>query len=49
MSPRSEGGWTMMALLFTVVLVVIALAGSLWVMYHLNVNMMPGQTPPVVP
>ena len=49
MSPKSEGGWTMMALLFTVVLVVIALAGSLWVMYHLNVNMMPGQTMPSMP
>ena len=43
MSPRSEGGWTLMALLFTVIIVMIALAGSLWVMYHLNVNMMPGQ------
>jgi cytochrome o ubiquinol oxidase operon protein cyoD len=30
-----------MALIFTIVLVVIALAGSLWVMYHLNANMMP--------
>jgi cytochrome o ubiquinol oxidase subunit IV len=49
MSPKSEGGWTMMALLFTVVLVVIALAGSLWVMYHLNVNMMPGRTMPNMP
>ena len=41
MDTRSEGGWTMMALIFTVVLVVIALSGSLWVMYHLNTNMMP--------
>jgi cytochrome o ubiquinol oxidase operon protein cyoD len=31
----------MMALIFTVVLVVIALSGSLWVMHNLNVNMMP--------
>jgi cytochrome o ubiquinol oxidase operon protein cyoD len=42
MSARSENGWTMMALIFTVVIVVITLSGSLWVMYHLNVNMMPG-------
>ena len=42
MSARSENGWTMMALIFTLVIVVIALSGSLWVMYHLNVNMMPG-------
>ena len=41
MNTRSEGGWTMLALLFTVVLVVIALSGSIWVMYHLNHNMMP--------
>ncbi|WP_375382480.1 cytochrome o ubiquinol oxidase subunit IV [uncultured Sphingomonas sp.] len=41
MDAKSEGGWTMMALIFTVVLVVIALSGSLWVMYHLNTNMMP--------
>ncbi|AGH49549.1 MULTISPECIES: cytochrome o ubiquinol oxidase subunit IV [Sphingomonadales] len=41
MNARSEGGWTIMALIFTIVLVVIALTGSLWVMYHLNTNMMP--------
>jgi len=41
MDTRSEGGWTLLALLFTVMLVVIALSGSLWVMYHLNDNMMP--------
>jgi cytochrome o ubiquinol oxidase operon protein cyoD len=42
MNARSQGGWTLMALIFTLVLVVIALTGSLWVMYHLNANMMPG-------
>ncbi len=41
MSPRSENGWSMMALIFTIVMVVIALSGSLWVMNHLNSNMMP--------
>ncbi len=41
MNARSEGGWTMMALIFTLIVVVIALSGSLWVMYHLNANMMP--------
>jgi cytochrome o ubiquinol oxidase operon protein cyoD len=41
MNASSEGGWTMMALIFTLTLVVIALTGSLWVMYHLNANMMP--------
>ena len=42
MNPKSEGGWNMLALIFTLVLVVIVLAGSLWVMHHLNTNMMPG-------
>lgn len=41
MNTRSEGGWTMLALIFTIVLVVITLSGSIWVMYHLNANMMP--------
>ena len=42
MNAKAEGGWTMLALIFTVVLVVILLVGSIWVMYHLNTNMMPG-------
>jgi cytochrome o ubiquinol oxidase operon protein cyoD len=41
MNTTSDAGWTMMALIFTIIVVVIALSGSLWVMYHLNVNMMP--------
>lgn len=41
MNTKSEGGWTMMALIFTLVFVAVTLIGSLWVMYHLNVNMMP--------
>ncbi|WP_266159649.1 cytochrome o ubiquinol oxidase subunit IV [Dyella silvatica] len=41
MNTKSEGGWNMLALIFTVVLVVITLSGSIWVMYHLNHNMMP--------
>jgi cytochrome o ubiquinol oxidase operon protein cyoD len=43
MSGKSEGGWTMMALIFTIILVVITLSGSIWVMYHMNTNMMPMQ------
>ncbi|MBZ9743687.1 cytochrome o ubiquinol oxidase subunit IV [Mesorhizobium sp. CO1-1-7] len=42
MNTTSEGGWSMLALIFTLILVVIVLTGSLWVMYHLNANMMPG-------
>lgn len=41
MNTKSEGGWNMLALIFTIVIVGITLAGSLWVMHHLNVNMMP--------
>jgi cytochrome o ubiquinol oxidase subunit IV len=41
MTPSAEGGWSLMALIFTIVLVVITLSGSLWVMYHLTTNMMP--------
>jgi cytochrome o ubiquinol oxidase operon protein cyoD len=42
MNAKSESGWTLVALVFTLILVVITLAGSIWVMYHLNANMMPG-------
>ena len=41
MTPKAEGGWSLTSLLFTVIVVVIMLAGSLWVMHHLNTNMMP--------
>ncbi|TPE48937.1 cytochrome o ubiquinol oxidase subunit IV [Amaricoccus solimangrovi] len=41
MSPKAEGGWLLLSTVFTIVLVVIALAGSLWIVYHLNSNMMP--------
>jgi cytochrome o ubiquinol oxidase operon protein cyoD len=38
---RSEGGWTLIAFLFTLVIVVLMIGGSVWVMFHLNTNMMP--------
>lgn len=38
---RSQGGWNLLAAIFTIVLVVIAVSGSLWVMFHMNANMMP--------
>jgi len=44
MNTKSEGGWTFMALIFTVVVVMITLIGSLWVMYNMNKNMMPTMT-----
>jgi cytochrome o ubiquinol oxidase subunit IV len=44
MDTKSEGGWNMLALMFTLILVVITLSGSIWVMFHLNTNMMPGMS-----
>jgi cytochrome o ubiquinol oxidase subunit IV len=41
MNTKSEGGWTFMSLTFTLILVVITLVGSIWVMYHMDQNMMP--------
>jgi cytochrome o ubiquinol oxidase operon protein cyoD len=41
LNSSSEGGWNLLALIFTVVLVVITLSGSIWVMYHMDENMMP--------
>jgi cytochrome o ubiquinol oxidase operon protein cyoD len=38
---RSEGGWNLLAFLFTTVIVVLTIGGSVWVMLHLNANMMP--------
>jgi cytochrome o ubiquinol oxidase subunit IV len=45
MNAKVEQGWSMLALLFTAALVVIMLAGSVWVMYHMNTNMMPTPDP----
>ncbi|SIP88922.1 cytochrome o ubiquinol oxidase operon protein cyoD [Rhizobium sp. RU33A] len=41
MNTRSDEGWTMLSMIFTVIVVVIMIAGSVWVMYNLNNNMMP--------
>ena len=38
---RSEGGWTLVAFVFTAIIVLIVISGSLWIMYHLHGNMMP--------
>ncbi|MFD1881197.1 cytochrome o ubiquinol oxidase subunit IV [Paracoccus pacificus] len=42
MSPKSEGGWSLVSLVFTLIVLVIALVGTMWVMYHMDANMMPG-------
>ena len=41
MTSKAEGGWTWMSLIFTLVILVITLSGSLWIMYHLKTNTMP--------
>ena len=41
---KLQGGWTMMSTIFAVVFVMITLAGTLWVMFHMNTNMMPKHT-----
>ena len=40
---RSEGGWNLMAFIFTAVLVVIVLGASIWVMY--TATGVPGEVP----
>nr|WP_198982482.1 cytochrome o ubiquinol oxidase subunit IV [Herbaspirillum sp. ASV7] len=49
MNGKSEGGWNMLAMIFTIILVVITLSGSQWVMYHMNHNMMPTMSPENMP
>lgn len=44
MNGKIQGGWTMMSTIFAVVFVAITLAGTLWVMFHMNTNMMPKHT-----
>ena len=41
MTPKAEDGWLLLSTVFTIILVVITLAGSLWIVFHLNRNMMP--------
>lgn len=41
MTPKAEGGWILLSTAFTIIFVVVTLAGSLWIVFHLNRNMMP--------
>ena len=41
MNGKVESGWTLLSTIFTVVFVAITIAGTLWVMFHMNANMMP--------
>lgn len=44
MNSKSEGGWNMMALILTAILLFIVLTGTIWVMIHMNANMMPNMS-----
>jgi cytochrome o ubiquinol oxidase operon protein cyoD len=46
MNARIEGGWTMLSTIFTLIFVGIAIAGTLWVMFHMNAHMMPSHSTP---
>ena len=41
MNSKIQGGWTLMTTIFSIVFVMITIAGTLWVMFHMNANMMP--------
>lgn len=45
MNASSSQGWNNAAFAFTVIVVGILIVGSLWIMYHLDMNMMPGMMP----
>lgn len=48
LKPGTEDGWNMTSLVFTLILVAITLAGSIWVMFQMDANMMPAHdTPPI--
>ncbi|MGL4858368.1 MAG: cytochrome o ubiquinol oxidase subunit IV [Enterobacteriaceae bacterium] len=39
--PSSSDEWNLLALAFTLLIIGIVVIGSLWIMHHLNLNMMP--------
>ena len=41
MTPKAEDGWLLLSTIFAVIFLVITLAGSIWIIFHLNRNMMP--------
>lgn len=45
MNTSSSQWWNNAAFVFTLIIVAIVVGGSIWVMYHLNTNMMPGMMP----
>jgi len=46
MNGRAVRSWNGVAMFFTLLILAILFVGTLWVMYHMNANMMPGMMPP---
>jgi cytochrome o ubiquinol oxidase operon protein cyoD len=44
MDAKAEAGWNLMSFLFTATLLLIILAGSIWIMFHLHENTRPTPT-----
>jgi len=49
MNGKAEGGWTMLSTIFSVIFVAVTIAGTLWVMFHMNTQMMPGHAEHAAP
>ncbi|SHO61483.1 cytochrome o ubiquinol oxidase operon protein cyoD [Pseudoxanthobacter soli DSM 19599] len=45
MNTSSSQMWNVAAFVFTLIIVAITVVGSLWIMAHLDMNMMPGMMP----
>ena len=41
MDLHAEGGWTVISLMFTLIVLIICLVGTIWVMHNMDSNMMP--------
>ena len=47
MDAKAEGGWNLLSFIFTATLLIIVLAGSLWIMTHLKENTHPQHPTPI--
>ena len=47
MNGKIQGGWTMLSTIFTIVFLAVTIIGTLWVMVHMNANMMPAHANPM--
>ena len=47
MNGKIQGGWTMLSPIFTIVFLAVTIIGTLWVMFHMNANMMPAHANPM--